>query len=127
MARSSVRCVVMRTNPRRLLPALAVAAALLVSVAPAANAQSKPVTLRLGYFPNLTHASAVVGVEKRTSTKTLPQHSLSGRTAPAGPEAVEPPPSGAPAATAAGPSPAINRWGRSTTIARSEAVTPPPI
>ncbi|HTF09384.1 MAG TPA: sulfonate ABC transporter substrate-binding protein, partial [Asanoa sp.] len=24
----------------------------------------KPVTLRLGYFPNITHAPAIVGVEK---------------------------------------------------------------
>ncbi|MCU1376280.1 MAG: hypothetical protein JWO68_3566, partial [Actinomycetia bacterium] len=56
----------MRTNRRRLVPALvvALAAALLASFASPAGAQAKPVTLRLGYFPNVTHGSAIVGVEK---------------------------------------------------------------
>ena len=44
---------------------LAALAALLAATVPAsaANKQSsEPVTLRLGYFPNVTHAPAIVGV-----------------------------------------------------------------
>src|SRR4030081_4052778 len=37
----------------------------------AAKKQSEPVTLRLGYFPNVTHASAIVGVESGIFAKKL--------------------------------------------------------
>ena len=45
----------------------AVIAAVLASLAAPAAAQSaatQPVTLRFGYFPNLTHATALVGIQK---------------------------------------------------------------
>ena len=47
---------------------VAVLAGLLAATVPAAAAKkqsSEPVTLRLGYFPNVTHAPAIVGVEER--------------------------------------------------------------
>ena len=37
----------------------------------AAKKQSEPVTLRLGYFPNVTHASAIVGVESGIFARAL--------------------------------------------------------
>ena len=45
---------------------VAVLAVLLAATVPAAAAKKQsadPVTLRLGYFPNVTHAPAIVGVE----------------------------------------------------------------
>jgi NitT/TauT family transport system substrate-binding protein len=108
----------MTSHRRRYVPALvlAIAAALLASFASPAGAQAKPVTLRLGYFPNLTHASAVVGVERRIFKKNLGSNKLSVRTFNAGPEAVEALLSGAIDATYVGPSPAITAWERSHAV-----------
>src|SRR4051794_26761807 len=100
----------MRTNRRRLLPALAVAAALLVPLAGRADAQSKPVTLRLGYFPNVTHASAIVGVEKGFFKSALGANKFKTATFNSGPSAIQALLAGAIDATYVGPSPAINGW-----------------
>ena len=49
---------------------LAIAAAMIVlaacgqNVSSAAPSDDQPLTLRLGYFPNLTHAPALVGIKK---------------------------------------------------------------
>ena len=72
-----------------------------------------PVTLRLGYFPNVTHAPALVGVEKGILTKALAPDSLETKTFNAGPEAVEALFSGALDAVYIGPNPAINAYAKS--------------
>ena len=60
-----------RTTTKLLAVGLAVVlAGLLAATVPASAAKkqsSEPVTLRLGYFPNVTHASAIVGVTTRTA------------------------------------------------------------
>ncbi|GAA4132707.1 aliphatic sulfonate ABC transporter substrate-binding protein [Actinomadura keratinilytica] len=68
--------------------------------------------LRLGYFPNITHATALVGVQRGIFAKhlgTAPRTS----TFNAGPSAVEAVFSGAVDATFIGPNPTINAWARS--------------
>jgi NitT/TauT family transport system substrate-binding protein len=69
--------------------------------------------LRLGYFPNLTHATAIVGVETGIFAEELGPHRLSVTTFNAGPAAVEALFSGAVDATYLGPNPAINAFARS--------------
>lgn len=68
--------------------------------------------LKLGYFPNVTHATALVGVEKGIFAKHL---GAAPKTATfnAGPAAVEAVFSGAVDATFVGPNPAINAWSKS--------------
>jgi sulfonate transport system substrate-binding protein len=79
------------------------------SAGPAAN--SDPVALRLGYFPNLTHAAAVVGIANGTFADALGSTvSLEPRTFNAGPEAVEAIFNGGLDASFIGPNPAINAF-----------------
>lgn len=82
------------------------------SVDPSASAA--PVTLRLGYFPNVTHAAAVVGVAKGFFTQALGANvTMEPKTFNAGPEAVEALFSGGLDATFIGPNPAINAFKQS--------------
>lgn len=72
------------------------------------------VTLRLGYFPNVTHATALAGVEKGLFAQSLgPGAQLRTTTFNAGPQAVEALFSNALDATYIGPNPAINAFARS--------------
>jgi NitT/TauT family transport system substrate-binding protein len=66
--------------------------------------------LRLGYFPNVTHAAALVGVERGTFASELgeAQRTLATSTFNAGPAAIEALLSGALDASYIGPNPAIN-------------------
>ena len=76
--------------------------------------QQERVALRLGYFPNLTHAAAVAGVEKGIFAENLgPNVDLKTSTFNAGPAAVEAIFSDAIDATYIGPNPAINAFTRS--------------
>ncbi len=68
----------------------------------------KPTTVRLGYFPNITHATALIGVESGIFQSALGANSLETKAFNAGPAAVEALFSGALDATYIGPSPAIN-------------------
>src|SRR5439155_14868321 len=78
------------------------------------SASSGPVTLRLGYFPNVTHATALVGVANGLFAKDLGSKvTLKTSTFNAGPAAVEALFAGAIDATYIGPSPAINAWQKS--------------
>jgi NitT/TauT family transport system substrate-binding protein len=71
-------------------------------------------TLRLGYFPNLTHAAAMVGVRNGVFSASLgPGVRLETSTFSAGPRAVEALFSGAIDATYIGPNPAINAFAQS--------------
>src|SRR5947209_16490255 len=64
-----------RTLPLLLLPVLLLAACgssgSSKSSAPATAKASGPTTVRLGYFPNITHATAIVGVEGGIFAKHL--------------------------------------------------------
>ncbi len=72
------------------------------------------VTLRLGYFPNLTHATPIVGVEKGIFADKLGSAAkLQPKTFNAGPAAVEALFSGAIDAAYVGPNPTVNAWAKS--------------
>jgi NitT/TauT family transport system substrate-binding protein len=71
-----------------------------------------PTTIRLGYFPNVTHATAIVGVEKGIFAKALGTDTLKTQTFNAGPAAVEALLSGAIDAAYIGPNPAINAFAK---------------
>jgi NitT/TauT family transport system substrate-binding protein len=72
------------------------------------------VTIRLGYFPNVTHASAIIGVEGGIFQDKLGRNvKLETSTFNAGPAAVEALNSGAIDATYIGPNPAINAYAQS--------------
>jgi sulfonate transport system substrate-binding protein len=78
------------------------------------NASSGPVTLRLGYFPNLTHATPIVAINKGFFAGALGSDvKLETKTFNAGPEAVEALFSGAIDAAYIGPSPTVNAWQKS--------------
>lgn len=75
---------------------------------------SAPVTLRLGYFPNITHATALAGVEKGIYKSNLGSNvTLETKSFNAGPAAIEAVFSGALDATYIGPNPAINAHAQS--------------
>src|SRR4051812_20704820 len=84
------------------------------SAAPSSG--SAPVTVHLGYFPNITHATAIVGVEKGIFAKDLGTDKLETATFNAGPAATEALLSGAIDATYIGPSPTINAWAKSKSV-----------
>jgi NitT/TauT family transport system substrate-binding protein len=69
--------------------------------------------LRLGFFPNITHAPAIVGLEKGIFRKHLGSVDLQIQTFNAGPQAVEAIFSEGLDATFVGPSPAINAFVKS--------------
>jgi len=109
-------------HPLRRLPALALAGLLLAMAACGGSDDGGggtgggggKVALRLGYFPNLTHASAVVANERGTFADKLgPGVKLKTQLFNAGPAAVEAIFSGAIDATYVGPNPAINAFTRS--------------
>ncbi|MDI6099632.1 ABC transporter substrate-binding protein [Actinoplanes sp. NEAU-A12] len=76
---------------------------------PTAEASS----IKLGYFPNITHAPALVGVGKGLFAQSLGSTKLEATTFNAGPAAIEALLSGAIDATYIGPNPAINGWSKS--------------
>jgi NitT/TauT family transport system substrate-binding protein len=100
---------------------LALSAAVLLTVATACGTDSSasstgpesPVTVRLGHFPNVTHATATVGVEKGIFAASLGADKLEVKTFNAGPAAVEALLSGGLDATYIGPNPAINAFVKS--------------
>jgi NitT/TauT family transport system substrate-binding protein len=70
----------------------------------------KATTVHLGYFPNLTHSTAIAGIEKGIFEKALGEDTLEVATFNAGPAAIEALLSGGIDATYIGPSPAINAF-----------------
>jgi NitT/TauT family transport system substrate-binding protein len=84
------------------------------SDAQAAEAATGPAgELRLGYFGNVTHAPALVGVSKGIIAKSLGDTKLSTQTFNAGPAAIEALNAGAIDAAYVGPNPAINSFVKS--------------
>ena len=92
------------------------AAALVLSAAACSGSSSTPKPasdgsaseLRLGYFPNITHATAIYGVASGIFQKDLGSTKLTTRTFNAGPETIEALRGGALDAAFLGPNPAIN-------------------
>jgi NitT/TauT family transport system substrate-binding protein len=78
-----------------------------------ASATGEAPAIRLGYFPNITHAPALVGVNKGFFQTALGSTKLEAKTFNAGPAAIEALFSGAIDATYIGPNPAINGWAQS--------------
>jgi NitT/TauT family transport system substrate-binding protein len=71
-------------------------------------------TLRLGYFPNVTHATAIVGIERGIFADKLGSDvTLSTQTFNAGGDVVEAIFNGGLDASYIGPSPALNAWAQS--------------
>ncbi|MFD8560504.1 ABC transporter substrate-binding protein [Streptosporangium canum] len=81
--------------------------------AASAGGGDKLAEVRLGYFPNITHSTALVGIEKGLFAKHLGDTKLKTSTFNAGPAAIEAVFSGAIDATYIGPNPAINAWAKS--------------
>jgi NitT/TauT family transport system substrate-binding protein len=105
-----------RSVVRTLAGVIAVTAALtgLTACGSSNKAASGPVTLRLGYFPNLTHATPIVGINKGFFADKLGKNvTLDTKTFNAGPEATEALFSGAIDATYIGPNPTVNAWQKS--------------
>jgi NitT/TauT family transport system substrate-binding protein len=75
------------------------------------SASSGPVTLRLGYFANLTHATALVGIENGTYAKTLGSAvTLKSSVFNAGPDAIQALLSNSADASYIGPNPAVTAY-----------------
>jgi NitT/TauT family transport system substrate-binding protein len=102
-----------------------IAAVLLLAVTATAGAcgsdrsvatPSGPTTVRLGYFPNITHATAILGVDQDIFAEALGRDRLESTTFNAGPAAIEALLSEAIDAAYIGPSPTVNAWARSKAI-----------
>jgi NitT/TauT family transport system substrate-binding protein len=96
------------------LPRHFVCAALLVAV----GCHGKPAgdggkTLRLGFFPNITHAPALIALERGDFARALTPVTVAPKAFNAGPEAMEALFAGAIDAVYVGPAPAINAYLRS--------------
>lgn len=78
------------------------------SSTPKANANGSASELRLGYFANITHATAIYGVSSGIFQKDLGSTKLIPKTFNAGPETIEALRGGALDAAFLGPNPAIN-------------------
>jgi len=83
------------------------------SVGPAGKASSSSGKVTLGYFPNVTHAPALVSVARNTFKDALPGVNLDCRTFNAGPALIEAVFAGAVDIGYVGPSPAINAYTKS--------------
>ena len=83
------------------------------SGAPGSAASTAAAALRLGYFANVTHAPAVLGVADGTFAKALGNTKLETQVFGAGPAAIEALNAGAIDAAFLGPSPAINSFVKS--------------
>ncbi len=102
----------------RTLRTLAIAATALVAASAlsacgddtSASAGGEAASIRLGYFPNITHAPALVGVKNGIFAAELGTTRLVSKPFNAGPAALEALLSDAVDATYVGPNPAINGW-----------------
>ncbi len=91
--------------------AMGLTAVVLAGCAPASGSATEPVTeLRLGYFANVTHAPALVGLSEGLFDDALGDVDLTTEIFNAGPAAIEALSAGAIDATYIGPNPAINTF-----------------
>src|SRR4051812_3344217 len=77
------------------------------------SAPGAPAELRLGYFANVTHAAALIGVQQGFFEKELGDTKLATRVFNAGPDEVEALFANGLDAAYIGPSPTINAYGQS--------------
>ncbi|MGH3945879.1 MAG: ABC transporter substrate-binding protein [Pseudonocardiaceae bacterium] len=102
----------------RVLAALIVIATLALAAAcgrsdTGSGAAGPPPELRLGYFANVTHAAAIIGVDRGMFARELGDTTLQTQIFDAGPSAVEALFGGALDAAYIGPNPAINAFAQS--------------
>ena len=83
------------------------------TVAGSPTTTTAPTTVRLAYFPNVTHATAIVGVEKGIFAESLGADKLETKIVNAGPDAVTAILAGAIDASYIGSNPAINAFAQS--------------
>ncbi|MGH4011082.1 MAG: ABC transporter substrate-binding protein [Pseudonocardiaceae bacterium] len=101
---------------RNAITALITIATMVLAAACGSSSDAAPgpaPTLRLGYFANVTHAAAIIGVDRGLFAKELGATTLQTQIFDAGPSAVEALFGGALDAAYIGPSPAINAFGQS--------------
>ena len=112
---------------RRVSAAAAVGVALMAGACASSSASSAPagpVTMRLGYFPNVTHGPALVGIEQGIFAKDLgADHLDAGKTFNAGPAETEALLSTAIDVAFIGPSPSITAFTKSNGAVRIVAGT----
>lgn len=102
------------THPFKWLPILLLTAGLFACAQAAPPPSSPNTTLRLAYFPNITHAQALVGVQNGAFQQELGDHvTLETKTFNAGPSEIEALFAGAIDIGYIGPSPAINGYVKS--------------
>jgi NitT/TauT family transport system substrate-binding protein len=99
----------MRTRPSIAVAVVAVVA-LVAAGCGSGGSGDEATSLRLGYFPNVTHATALVGVRDGIFQEALDEVTLEPTPFTAGPQAVEALFAGALDATYIGPNPAINAF-----------------
>src|SRR4051794_10754700 len=110
-----------RTSLRRTLSLLTVVPAALALAAcggtsnadPSGSGSGTADELRLGYFANVTHAAALIGVDEGLLADELGDTTLTTQVFNAGPDEVEALFAGAIDAAYIGPSPTINAYGQS--------------
>ncbi|CAG0951115.1 Taurine-binding periplasmic protein [Anaerolineae bacterium] len=96
--------------------ALAIVALVLVGCAgqPAAQSAGEPITIRFGYFPNITHAQAVIGIADGTFMRAFGDEvKIDAKTFNAGPSVIEAMFAGQIDLSYIGPNPAINGYVKS--------------
>ena len=104
---------------RRFAVAIMSLALLAAACGSSSSASTGPVTLRLGYFPNITHATALVGVQQGILARALGTDKLdASKTFNAGPAETEAMLSGAIDVAFIGPSPSINAYDKSNGAVR---------
>jgi NitT/TauT family transport system substrate-binding protein len=87
---------------------------LILALAPYAHGQSSPLVIRVGAFPNITHAQAMVGKANGWFEKAMgPNVKIDWKTFNAGPSAIEAMFAGAIDMTYVGPNPTISGYVRS--------------
>ncbi|MGH3376713.1 MAG: ABC transporter substrate-binding protein [Actinoallomurus sp.] len=101
-----------RSRSAALVLAALAGTGLLAACGDSGGSSGKDTTVRLGFFPNVTHATALVGVQKGFYAKYLGK-APKALTFNAGPAATEAIFSGAVDATYVGPNPAINAFAKS--------------
>jgi NitT/TauT family transport system substrate-binding protein len=106
--------VPIRSNPAIALVALTLLLSACSSVAEGGDGDETKTVLRLGYFPNVTHAAAIVGIEEGILADALGESvELQAQAFNAGPDVIEAVFNGALDASFIGPNPAINGFTRS--------------
>ncbi len=114
-------------SPRRrgrracLLASLALLSGVLACSGGASSSATGPITVRLAYFPNLTHAIGLVAVANGSVRQALAPHTLEVTSFSAGPALIEAVLAGAIDIAYVGPSPAVNGYVKSRGALRAIA------